>query len=392
MALADVPPRALELHNPPAIVAPGPRQTSFGKIVAELPRGTERVGLFVDGELVRDQAAAPGEGRFAVNLPRGDSRIRVVVSDGAGNTKADSVGKVLGLPQAGRPTGTEPRLERHLQKRLKSLAAAFPGITGFYVMNLRTGQGAGWNARARFPAASTVKLAIAVEVMRRVAAIPEPGSWLRMRLRAMLVRSGNLAANELLTWIGGSTTAGASAVTSMLRSVGIRDTYLYGGYILGTANTGSRPIPLNVVAQPSFSGKYTSAWDLARTHRYLHSATAGRGPLITDLTGFTRSEARSLMYLLAHSADRGKLDRFVRDDAAAVPHKAGWISTSRHDAGIVYWPGGSFVAAVMTWNGNGIPETSADILAGRMAQAALRRFQALGRATGQAADERAILS
>ena len=306
MALADVPPRAFDLDRPPAIVAPGPRQASFGKIVVELPRGADRVRLFVDGELVRDQAAASRRSASTSTFRGATHASASSPSDGTGDTKADSVGNVLGLPQAGRPTGTEPRLERRLQKRLKSLAAAFPGITGFYVMNLRTGQGAGWNARARFPAASTVKLAIAVEVMRRVAAIPEPGSWLRTRLRAMLVHSGNLAANELLTWIGGSTTAGASAVTSMLRSVGIRDTYLYGGYILGTASTGSRPIPLNVVAQPSFSGKYTSAWDLARLHRYLHSATAGRGPLITDLTGFTRSEARSLMYLLAHSADHGE--------------------------------------------------------------------------------------
>ena len=71
-----------------------------------------------------------------------------------------------------------------------------------------------------------------------------------------------------------------------------------------------------------------------------------------------------------------------------MPHKAGWISTARHDAGIVYWSGGAFVAAVMTWNGNGIPETRADVLAGRMANVALERFQALARAARQRAGER----
>ena len=34
-------------------------------------------------------------------------------------------------------------------------------------------------------------------------------------------------------------------------------------------------------------------------------------------------------------------------------HKAGWISYARHDAGLVYWPGGVFVAAVMT-TGSGV--------------------------------------
>lgn len=384
---ADLPPRTLAAHDPPAIIAPGPRQASFGKIVVRLAPGSQHVRLLVNGELVRDRPVTKLRTRLLVDLPKGDSFIRVVAEDATGQTSTDSVGHVLGLPRAGRPTGTVARLEWVLQRRLRRLAADFPGTTGFYLMNLRTGQGAGWNARARFPAASTVKLAIAVEVLRRLRTIPKPGSSLGTKLRQMLVLSWNRPANELLEWIGGSQTAGASAVARTLRRVGIRDTYLYGGFIIGTANTGSRPIPLNVVSQPSFTGKYTSAWDLARLHRFLHSATAGRGPLITDLDGFRRAEARSLLYLLAHSADYGKLDRFVRDEAVAVPHKAGWISTSRHDAGIVYWPGGAFVAAVMTWNGNGIPETRADVLAGRMANTALERFQALARAARQRAEE-----
>ena len=57
-------------------------------------------------------------------------------------------------------------------------------------------------------------------------------------------------------------------------------------------------------------------------------------------------------------------------------HKAGWISDARHDAGLVYWPGGVFVAAVMTY-GSGVGVAS-DVLAGRTARAMLRRLQHLG--------------
>jgi hypothetical protein len=93
------------------------------------------------------------------------------------------------------------------------------------------------------------------------------------------------------------------------------------------------------------------------------------------------------MYHLVHSADRGKLDRFVADRAVAIPHKAGWITTARHDAGIVYWQGGAFVAAVMTWNPNGVGP-GADVLAGRMAQTALDRYEALARSARSGATER----
>ena len=58
-----------------------------------------------------------------------------------------------------------------------------------------------------------------------------------------------------------------------------------------------------------------------------------------------------------------------------VPHKAGWISTARHDTGLVYSKDGVFVAAVMTWNAYGI-SMSADELAGRIAKGALDRFAA----------------
>jgi hypothetical protein len=383
---ADVSPSVMAPNDPPAIVAPGPRQASFGDIVVRVPASAERISLFVNGELARERPVSKGLTRFTVHLPKGDSRIRAVTQDATGGMQADSVDRVLGLPRAGRPTGTEPRLEGRLQRRLRRLADAFPGITGFYVVNLRTGLGAGWNARARFPAASTVKLAIAIEVMRRLKSIPGARTTLGQKLRRMLVYSSNKAANDLLEWLGGSQTQGASQVTAMLRRVGLHDTELYGGYIIGTANAG-RPIPLNVVAQPSFTGKYTTAWDLTRLHKYLHSATAGRGRLISDLGGFNRTEARHLLYRLGHSADHGKLDRFVRDKAVAVPHKAGWITTARHDAGIVYWSRGAFVAAVMTWNGNGV-DKRADILAGRMAQTALGRYEALARAARSTVEER----
>jgi Beta-lactamase enzyme family len=87
-------------------------------------------------------------------------------------------------------------------------------------------------------------------------------------------------------------------------------------------------------------------------------------------------DARYLLYLLAHVTDRGKLDRFLGGRATSL-HKAGWITTARHDAGIVYWAGGAFAVSVMT-HGAGVG-TASDVLAGRVAQRALRRFRATRR-------------
>ena len=79
--------------------------------------------------------------------------------------------------------------------------------------------------------------------------------------------------------------------------------------------------------------------------------------------------------MLAQVRDHGKLDREVGAVAGVrVLHKAGWIGTARHDNGIVFWPGGAFVATVMTYRSGGAG-TASDVLAGRVARIALDRFR-----------------
>jgi hypothetical protein len=361
---------------PPALIAPAPRQTSFGLVEGRVNAGTVRIAVFVDGTETANRSTPEGRFRLRVALPARDVSLKVVAYGPAGRSAATTVSPVFGLPRAALPTATRGRLDRVLQGRLRTRSDAFPGITAFYVQNLRTGAGAARNARARFPAASTVKLGIAIEVMRTLPGLPAKGTEVDQLLRSMLQVSSNRAANQLLVWLGGSTGAGAARVNATLRQAGITDTELYGGYVVGTALAAGTPIPLGVVESPSFGiGKYTTAWDMARMFKYLHLATAGRGPLVGRLQGFTAADARRLLYFLVHSQDHGKLDRFVRGPGVAVPHKAGWILTARHDTGLVYSKDGVFVAAVMTWNGSGI-SMSADVLAGRIAKLTLDRFAA----------------
>jgi hypothetical protein len=147
---------------------------------------------------------------------------------------------------------------------------------------------------------------------------------------------------------------------------------MYGGYIIED-RLGAAPIRLEILGRPTFVGKFTTAWDLARLERALHLAAGGRGALVWRYRGaLTPADARYLLYLLAHARTRGGLTD-VHRGGVTVLHKAGWITKARHDSGLVYSANGAFVVTVLTWNGRGVGSAS-DVLAGRIARAALSRF------------------
>ncbi len=361
--------------RPPAIYAPAPREVSFGRIEGRVARGTREVRVRVDGRLLATKTVTRPRFALVVPLPRRDVTIRVSTIDRRGRHASTIVGPVYGLPRGAAPyTGPIPSLRGYedavLARTVRSLGRRFPGLCGLFVQDLRTGAGAAWNARARFPAASTLKLAIAVELMRELRGVPAPQSRLGGLLWEMLVYSDDRAANELLEAIGGSTSGGAARVDTMMRAFGLADSSMYGGYLIEDSLM-RRAIPLEISGRPSFIGKATTAWDLARLERALHLAAGARGVLIWRFRGaFTPADARYLMYLLAHSRTRGGLN-WARG-RATVLHKAGWITNARHDSGLLYTADRAFVVAVLTWNGRGVGSLS-DLLATRVALAALRR-------------------
>jgi Beta-lactamase enzyme family len=364
--------------KPPAIYAPAPREVSFGQIRGRVAAGTQIVNIRVDG-VYRGHANLDGR-RFwrTLPLPNRDVTIRVTAVNAMGDRASSSVGPVYGLPRAVRPHAIKGSLDRGLQRRIRALVDAFPGTSSVFVQDLRTGRGAAWNARARFMAASTLKLGIAIEVLRVLGGKPAPSSRVGELFRRMIVYSDNQAANDLEVWLGeGSLFTGSAQVTATLRSLGLNDSYINGGYIIGTVAT--RAIPLNVVEQPYYynTGKYTTAWDLARIHKFLHRGSGGHGPLLRLQGHFSSSDARFLLWTLAHVRDPGKLDRYLDKPGVSVLHKAGWITVARNDSGLVYWNKGGFVAVVMTYRASGVG-VSSDILAGKVAQTAFERFSRLG--------------
>jgi hypothetical protein len=370
----------------PRLVAPAPREISFGTVAGRLDSRTARVVVKIDDRVVAELEPSPPTtaGGFPqripfslrLSLPPRDATVRVTAVDESGNRAATVVRKVHGLSWAARPRTIISSEDPVLARRIRALAQDYPGIAAVFVQDLRTGRGAAWNARARYQAASTLKLGIALEVLRVLRGKPRQGTRVEELFRSMLVVSSNRAANELEVWLGGSTTGGSARVTATLRYLGLADSYINGGYIIGTST--QRPIPLRIEEQPPYFvfGKYSTAGDLARLHRLVYRAAGGGGPLLQLPGRFTPSDARYLLYTLAHVRDPGKLDRYVgQRPGVSVLHKAGWIIHARHDTGLVFWEDGALVATVMTWNWSGAG-VSSDVLAGRVAEAALDRFSA----------------
>jgi Beta-lactamase enzyme family len=342
--------------------------------------GARRVIVRVDGRTVEALRLRRRGFVVDVDLPPRRVDVRVETVDAKGRRAGTTIRNVFGLPRAARPRLRPPRLDEGLQGDVRRLVTRSPDAAAVYVENLTSGAAAAWNARATFPAASTLKLAIAVTTLTRTSGPPARGSQVDELIRRTLLGSDNATSNRLLVMLGGSTSGGGAIVNATMRAIGLERTEMYGGYILGTSlepprELAARGVPLTVVSQPSWGiGKATTAVDLAELHRAIWLASAGLGPLGRTRSGMNAAEARYLMYVLAHVSDRAKLGRFLRGPGVTVLHKAGWLDAARHDAGLVVWRGGIFVAAVMTYRASGAG-TRSDVLAGRVTTAALRRFR-----------------
>ena len=206
-----------------------------------------------------------------------------------------------------------------LAARLAELGTAYRGWAAFWVHDLGTGAWAGWNSDARFPAASTVKLGVLAEALRRGNG---PGSPLWYDLRQLSGWSSNLAANRLTRRLGGE-----SVVAGSLRRLGARASTYPGPYRAGTSTAADAPRP------PAHGHtRVTTAHDLGRV-LYAFQAAAAGNRYVARTTGLSQAEARRGIALLVHSARGGLLEPYI---SAPVAHKEGWISDLRASAAIVY--------------------------------------------------------
>lgn len=210
-----------------------------------------------------------------------------------------------------------------------------------WVHDLRTGRAASWNAAARFPAASTVKLGVLVEALRRMGREPEQ-SALFHDAQGLAAWSSNLASNRLLGSVGGS-----GAVQRALARMGATSSTFTGPYIVAT----ERP-PVDAHAQPPrVSGRVTTAYDLGVIMQTLHDAARGDAGALARTRMSTPQARLALGLLLSSEAAGDNLGLFREALGPSVPaaQKQGWISSARHSAAVVYTARGPVVLVVLTF-------------------------------------------
>ena len=326
--------------QPDVIAVPRAGEAFFGEIFEE--NYGEEARLYVNGELVSTLRTAAPDVRFRLRLPPGRYRLEIRFLRAGRLVWRSVTSDAFLLPPTARVARPAVATNRSLQRRLGRLGRSFAGYAAAYVHDLRTGRAAGWNADARFPAASTVKLAVLVEALRRW----EPHRVdLRLddELRALTGWSSNLAANRLLLLLGdGSEWEGARRVQSALARLGAKRSTYPQAYRVGTS-VDAEP--------PHVSGRLTTARDLGRILRLIAASAAGnRGA--GRRTGLSKSSARYALGLLLESDREGNNVGLLTGGLPAgtpIAQKNGWISDARHTAAIVYGRRGPTIVVVLTY-------------------------------------------
>lgn len=334
--------------GPPAVntqevtlLEPRPFAVSFGDVVAAAPAGVDGAVLYANGVSAGPLGIDGGRARGRIVAPAGRYALEVRFTRGgvpAGSARSTGVWL---LPISAGGAVRDPSRDTGLQDALRAEAKRFPGISGIWVHDLASGASAGWNAGARFPAASTVKLGVLGAALRRTGAQPE-GSALFHDLQGIAGWSSNLGANRLLRTVGGT-----GPVQAQLFRLGATTSTYPGPYIVATALPPvDAPDP-----PPRVSRRLTTAYDLGAVLTTLHQAALG-DPATLARSRMTRSQARLGLGLLLSSEQRGD-NRGLLSDAVggSIPmaQKQGWISSARHTAAIVYTAHGPVVVVVLTY-------------------------------------------
>ena len=110
---------------------------------------------------------------------------------------------------------------------------------GVYV-HRADGDAAAWNAGAEFEGASTLKLPIMVAALERIGGEPRATAYWSP-FTAITRSSSNEAADEALELLGGSEVDGAADMVAAMRRLGLRHTYMYGGYLTEPGVGGGPP-------------------------------------------------------------------------------------------------------------------------------------------------------
>ena len=346
----------------PPLAEPRPGEAFFGTVRGAAPAAARTADVIVAGRVVASTGVSGG--MATARLDRAPGRLTVELrfraADGRLLGRRRSAGVWL-LPQSARVSAPAESLDGAAAARVSRLVAGFGGYAGVWAADLRTGAVAQANATAAFPAASTVKLGVLLEGLRRARA-PESAT-IAHDLRAIAAWSSNLAANRLLRLLGGR-----AAVEEALRRAGATASTYPGEYRPGTSVRGRWTLfgagvgHLAILGTPPrVSSRVTTAQDLGRVLWSLHAAATGDAAVLRRL-GLSAHQARVGLALLLDCEpvrDNVGLFREALPPGTPLAHKNGWIRAVRHDAAIVYGASGPRIVVLLTYRDAGLDRRTA---------------------------------
>ncbi len=262
----------------------------------------------------------------------------------------------LALSEDARP----PRVPlARLRDEVEAMAAAWPGVIGFQLIDLETGASTGFHEHTVFAGASTIKTAIMLNAYVNLDTLNERE---QRSLSRMIAESDNLAANDLLAAAaGGQGTeyafVGAEAMSTMLQEeLGLEHTYLYipfeaTDYIRiykprfrcgPDGPVGARPYTEHgncLRAEPA---------SMARLYQLIDQCASGTGLLLERFERLNPARCQEMLDYLAANDDQTRLVAGV-PPGVRVEHKSGWIEDMQADAGIVRSPNGAYAIAIYVY-------------------------------------------
>jgi beta-lactamase class A len=342
----------------PSLTLPGPGEVFFGRVTGQAPSTATKVLVNVNGSRVGSAAVSGGAFSLRVSVRPGQALVEALYVNANGRQVGAAVSRdAFALPASAARSPAAPHNDKSLSTRLAAAGLGFDGYASIHVERLATGAVAGWNDDARFPAASTVKLAVMIEAARRFGLAPS--SPILYDVEQAAAWSSNLAANRLFELIGGGDTTKARAVAERrLRLVGAPSSTYPGEYRVGTARSASPRQP------PLQTARVTTARDLAAVMRAIHLSAVGK---VSGLraTGLRPEAARVLLRALLGSVARSDNAGLVKPylpTGTPFAQKNGWVSDSRSTAGIIYGREGPVIVVIQVFRSGGLSLAQAQLV------------------------------
>ena len=349
VALAGCPLAIGSAAAAPIPIRPVPGEAFFGQVVASGPASGVEATVSSRG-VTRTVPMSGGLARAEVSGPVGPRGATVVmrVASGAAVARRSTTGAYL-LPRSGQVAVPGSRRDRRLEGALARIAGAHAGVNAIWVQKLWNGRAAGYNADAEFPAASLVKLPLAVGAVMRMGSRPWTHSaW--PDVVEVLRRSDDKAANRLVDAVGSGCGSGPDAAAADgLRRLGARQSTYPGCYLIEDELQPRLPTG-GVASSPVWSNRYTTARDMGRMLFALQSAAVPT-PAGHRQTGIDPLRARLVLGLLLTADQVGanaSLFTGGLPPGTPVAGKNGWRKQEQHGAAIAYTPKGPIIMVVLT--------------------------------------------